>query len=113
MLNKTDAVEDRLIIKQLTSRFVPSLAISARRGINLVTLRERISELLRRSRGEEDHIIPYEKQSMLEEIALHGTIVATSYAEEHIHIRVRTTPDGQKKIAALLGKRARGRKRKS
>ena len=113
VFNKTDAVEDRSIIKQLAVRFVPSLAISAQRGINLVTLRERISELLRRSRGEEDYILPYEKQSVLEEIPLHGTIVATSYTEEHIHIRVRTTPGGQKKIASLLGKGTRGRKKKS
>ncbi|MCX6137986.1 MAG: GTPase HflX [Ignavibacteriales bacterium] len=110
VFNKTDALEDRAILTSLSARFSPSLAISAQRGINLVTLRERISELLRRSRGEEDYIIPYEKQQLMEQIPAFGTIVATAYEEERIHVRVRTNAEGRKKIAALLSPKSRRKK---
>jgi GTPase len=104
VFNKTDLLADRAFLQQLASRFSPSIAISAERGINLLGLRDTLRELLHAAQDEIAYVISYESQGVIGQLHSIADVVSTTYEEAHIVVYIKVDARNKNRVEALLKK---------
>lgn len=108
VFNKVDSIEDRSIIKNLQSKYEPSIFISAHRGINILGLKEMLVALIHSSYTELTFTISnsdYKTISLLHDLT---EITEQKYEENDIIITARVsekTKDQVDKIVEGLKKK--------
>ncbi|MFA6541699.1 MAG: GTPase HflX [Bacteroidota bacterium] len=89
VFNKVDLLEDRTMIKDIQSRFSPSVFISAHRGINILGLRELIYSSIHSSYEELTFVLPQNEYKILSQIHDAAEVVSQSYEEDGVHLTVK------------------------
>ncbi|MFI5251127.1 MAG: GTPase HflX [Bacteroidota bacterium] len=105
VFNKIDAVADRSAVQDITTRYNPSVIISAARNINVSGLVAMIENILNEDSIIEEITIP---QSEYKTIArLHGEveIINKTYEGNCVHIQYRVNINHRDRVKKLLGKK--------
>jgi len=106
VFNKIDKLEDRSLIQELTEQWTNSVFISAERGINISTLKEKLLQIIDKDIIEQNITI---KQSDYRTIAkLHEItdIVDKRYRNNTIRVRFRINLKNMEKLKKLLNLKA-------
>jgi GTP-binding protein HflX len=102
VFNKVDAVGDRSIIKNLQSKYEPSVFISAHRGINILGLKELLITMIHSSFTEMTITLPhsdYKTISLLHELT---EITAQKYDENDIILTAKISDKTKDRVQKLL-----------
>ncbi|MFA6457170.1 MAG: GTPase HflX [Bacteroidota bacterium] len=102
VFNKVDAIEDRSIIKNLQSKYEPSVFISAHRGINILGLKELLISMIHSSFTEMTITLPhsdYKTISLLHELT---EITAQKYDENDIILTAKVSDKTKDRVQKLL-----------
>lgn len=104
VFNKIDKVTDRVFLKELERRYENAVSISAVRGINISSLKEKVLSLLEEGLTERTMVV---KQSQYKVIALlHDVadVLEKTYLDNRVKIRFRINDTELRKVQALLRK---------
>ena len=104
VFNKIDQMTDRTILKALQERFTPSIAISAQRGINILGLKEKISEVINASYTEINFSLPMSDYKLISQIRNIAMIVKSDYDEEKVNLKLRVSKNNLSHINNLISK---------
>ncbi len=102
VFNKVDAIEDRTIIKNLQSKYEPSVFISAHRGINILGLKDLLISMIHSSFTEMTFTVTnsdYKTISLLHDLA---EITEQRYDENDIIITARVSDKTKERVEKLL-----------
>ncbi len=114
VMNKIDAIEDKLILSGLSSRFIDAVFISAFRGIGLETLRSRMNEIILQHSTEKIALIPVAEGALIAKMHRICDVVDQSHVmavdedgglEQPVtRIQFRSKPDYELEIDKLLAR---------
>ena len=102
VFNKVDAIEDRSVIKNLQSKYEPSVFISAHRGINILGLKDLLISMIHSSFTEMTFTVTnsdYKTISLLHDLA---EITEQRYDENDIIITARVSDKTKERVEKLL-----------
>ena len=105
VFNKIDRLADRSVVNELRHEYIPSVFISAERGINVSTLTDSLLEILNLNDSEETLRVPqsdYRTIAKLHEIA---EILQEEYEDNAVKVRFRINRKNMEQLLKLLGKR--------
>jgi len=106
VFNKMDLPEAHAALPLLCSDWPDHLAVSARNGIGLAELLNRIDEVIRGGHQRLELILPFGTEKILSNIRSHGKIEAEEYTSEGIRIRAVLPKPWAAKILDSLDKGA-------
>ena len=89
ILNKTDNVEDPIILSPLLDKMKPSVKISALKQIGLNNLLNTIVTMLNETKSPRHYSIPYNRFDLLAKIQANGDSIQINYLEDRIDITVK------------------------
>lgn len=92
VLNKIDLVRDEFLVGELTGRLGETVAISAREGIGLEELLERVDRLLSFSLTSYRLLIPQSRPDLIAFLHQKGKIVRIDYHREVVYVEALLTP---------------------
>jgi len=102
VFNKVDAIEDRSIIKNLQSKYEPSVFISAHRGINILGLKEMLLSMIHSAFTEITFTVSnadYKTISLLHDLA---EITEQKYDENDIIITARVSDKTKERVEKII-----------
>ena len=102
IFNKVDKVEDKNIIQYTKSNFKDGIIISAARGINITTLKEKIISKMEESFIEEKvklHIEDSKKEAAIYEMA---HVLSKRYDEKYIYLTYRANLENSTKLKKII-----------
>jgi GTPase len=104
IFNKIDAVDDKGKIDFVRNKYGNTLIISARRGINITGLKDKLTELAEETFVEEN--IDLEITNSKAAAAIHSLaeVLNKKYDENSIHITYRTNKENSEKIKKMFSK---------
>lgn len=102
VFNKVDAVTDRLLAEDLYARHPGAERVSARTGVGVDALQERVSDLVQQSLEQLELRVPASAGRLLAFIANHGTVLERRYDQEDVLISVRASPRDAARIREQL-----------
>jgi GTP-binding protein HflX len=108
VFNKIDALEDRLHLQELQTRFTPSVFVSAERGINLLGLKEMILKTIHHSFVDVTFSIPQSEQKALSALYDLAEIVEKIYEEGKVIVKAKIGSRNSDQVYDIL-KRAGAR----
>jgi GTP-binding protein HflX len=108
VFNKIDALEDRLHLQELQTRFTPSVFVSAERGINLLGLKEMILKTIHHSFVDVTFSIPQSEQKTLSALYDLAEIVEKIYEEGTVIVKAKIGSRNSDQVYDIL-KRAGAR----
>jgi GTP-binding protein HflX len=105
VFNKIDKLRDRSIIHEVTTQYKDSVFISAERGINISSLKEKLLQIL--DSGTVNYTLTiqqsdYRTIAKLYEIA---NIITKEYEDNSVKITFRINQKNMERLKKLLGKR--------
>ena len=104
VFNKIDQLPDRSILRELQSKFSPSVAISAQRGINLLGLREKIAEIVHETFEEIRFTIPISEYKSIVQLRNLAEFVKTEYENEVVNIKLRVSKRNFSHVKNIIDK---------
>jgi GTP-binding protein HflX len=104
IFNKIDLVEDREIIDLVRNKYDNAIIISAQRGINITSLKDKLTDLAEETFVEED--IDLEITNSKAAAAIHSLaeVLNKKYDENSVHITYRTNKENSEKIKKMFSK---------
>ncbi|HVO74326.1 MAG TPA: GTPase HflX [Ignavibacteriaceae bacterium] len=102
IFNKVDIVEDKNRIGYVRNKFKDSVIISAERGINIASLRNRITGMIEESFVEEKIDLDLSRANIAAKIHSLAEVLSTKYDENKMHITYRTNKQNSDKIKKML-----------
>ncbi len=102
VFNKIDMLDDRTMIKDLQSRYSPSVFISANRGINILGCKQLLSEMIHSSFKELSVIIPHDRYKLLSQIHSVAEVAEQTHEEDGIHISIRISEKNKDFVERIL-----------
>ncbi|HWE92119.1 MAG TPA: GTPase HflX [Pseudonocardiaceae bacterium] len=97
VVNKVDAA-DQFTLARLRNLLPGAVFVSARTGLGLTALRERIAELLPRPAVAVDVLVPYARGDLAARVHAEGEVLSEQHTDDGTHLRARVNPD----LAAAL-----------
>jgi GTP-binding protein HflX len=104
VFNKIDRLNDRSIISALSEKYPQSVCISAMRGINIVSLKEKIQQLVNTEFVEETIVIPQSDPRLISAIYDFAEVLDRSYEDNSVHLIVRVPRKDLEHLRAIIGK---------
>ena len=102
VFNKIDRLNDRSIISALSEKYPQSVCISAMRGINIVSLKEKIQQLVNTEFVEETIVIPQSDPRLISAIYDFGEVLDRSYEDNSVHLIVRVPRKDLEHLRAII-----------
>ena len=104
VFNKIDRLNDRSIISVLSEKYPRSVCISAMRGINIISLKEKIQELVNTEFVEETIVIPQSDPRLISSIYDFGEVLDRSYEDNSVRLVVRVARKDLEHLRAIISK---------
>lgn len=92
VLNKADLVSEETLIR-LRAMIPGVLLVSARTGLGISELEEKIAELLPKPDQEFYGLVPYSRGDLVSRVHLQGKVISLEYKEEGTELRAMVKPD--------------------
>ncbi|MFM1778870.1 MAG: GTPase HflX [Actinomycetota bacterium] len=92
VLNKADLVSEETLIR-LRGMIPGVLLVSARTGLGISELEEKIAELLPKPDQEFYGLVPYSRGDLVSRVHLQGKVISLEYKEEGTELRAMVKPD--------------------
>jgi len=92
VLNKTDALPDRLRLDGLLNRYPDAIPVSARTGAGLLHLASAVSDTLSRSFLDLDVEVGQDNGRLLAYLSAHGEVLSKHYADARVIVHCRISP---------------------
>lgn len=102
VFNKIDRLNDRSIISALSEKYPQSVCISAMRGINIVSLKEKIQQLVNTEFVEETIVIPQSDPRLISAIYDFAEVLDRSYEDNSVHLIVRVPRKDLEHLRAII-----------
>jgi GTPase len=102
VFNKVDALENRGAINVIAHKYPGSIAVSAERGININSLKNRIIEFWRESFVEEAVELEITDSKTAARIHTLADVLSTNYDDNGIHIKYRASKGNSEKIKKMV-----------
>jgi GTPase len=102
VFNKIDRLNDRSIISALSEKYPQSVCISAMRGINIVSLKEKIQQLVNTEFVEETIVIPQSDPRLISAVYDFGEVLDRSYEDNSVHLIVRVPRKDLEHLRAII-----------
>lgn len=102
VFNKIDALDDRTIIKDLQTRYSPSVFISAYRGINILGFKTLLSEMIHSSFKELSVIIPHDQYKLLSQIHDTAEVTEQLHEEDGIHVTIKVSEKNKEFLERIV-----------
>ncbi|GAB6281276.1 MAG: GTPase HflX [Ignavibacterium sp.] len=102
VFNKVDLLQDKAKTNYIKNKYKDSIIISASRGINILTLLEKIQNIIIREFGEEEIVFDYSNSNFIDKIYKLASVLSTKYNDDSIQITYRTNKENSEKIKRLI-----------
>lgn len=102
IFNKVDLLQDKARANYLKNKYKDSVIISASRGINILSLLEKIKNIIIREFGEEQIVFNYNNSNFINKIYKLASVLSTKYNDDSIQITYRTNKENSAKIKRLI-----------
>ncbi|MBA4309827.1 MAG: GTPase HflX [Chlorobiaceae bacterium] len=102
VFNKVDALEDNSKIDYVLNRFDNAVVISARRGINISSLKEKILIHAIKEEIEDELNITYQKSKLISKIHELSEVISIEYEEDYIKIKFKASKINSEKIRKMF-----------
>lgn len=102
IFNKVDLLQDKARANYLKNKYKDSVIISASRGINILSLLEKIKNIIIREFGEEQIVFNYDNSNFINKIYKLASVLSTKYNDDSIQITYRTNKENSAKIKRLI-----------
>lgn len=110
VFNKIDKFTDRSIISELSNQYQPSVFISARRGINVSSLTEKLLDLLEHNIKEHSLTVRQSEYGTIAKLHDFAEITDMVYEDNLITVRFRINHKNLERLKKLLGRKIAQRK---
>lgn len=104
VFNKIDRLEERSLVREVSSRFTPSVFLSAARGINISSLYEKLSELLNRDMTEQTLMLDQSDSRTIAKLHEIAEILEKEYIENNVRVRFLISQRNSEQLLKLLGR---------
>jgi GTP-binding protein HflX len=102
VFNKIDRLPDRTILQSLAEKYHHRVFISATRGINILGLKEAVSELLKKEFVEETFRISQGNQKLISHLHETGEVLERIYEDNQVIMRIRIKRKDKERLANLV-----------
>ncbi len=102
VFNKVDLLEDRTIIKDLQSKYSPSIFISAHRGINILGLKGLVVSMIHSSFTEMTFTIPGNAYKLLSQIHDLAEVTGQTYEDDALIVTVKVSDKNKEHIERII-----------
>ena len=102
VFNKVDIIEERMLIKDLQSKYSPSVFIAARRGINITGLKEQLLHAISASFNEKTYTLSSNDYKLLSQIHNLAEVTNQKFEDDKINITVKVNAKNKEQLEALL-----------
>lgn len=102
VFNKVDLVKDKAKIEYILNKYLSSVIISAERGINISSLKEKLTDLIEDSFVEEKAVLSLSDSKTAAMIHSIAEVLSTKYEEEEIVIHYRANKENSDKIKKMI-----------
>lgn len=102
VFNKVDAVSKKHLLDYVINKYDDSVIVSARRGINITTLQEKILSFAEEAFIQEEINLPADKSRIAAKIHSLADVISTKYDEDRILITYRTKKENSDKIKKMI-----------
>jgi GTP-binding protein HflX len=106
VVNKVDAA-DQFTLARLRNLLPHAVFVSARTGMGLTALRERIAELLPRPAVTLNALVPYARGDLAARVHAEGEVLSEKHTDDGTYLCARVHPDLASALAAFIAHRAR------
>jgi GTPase len=104
VFNKVDSITDKSIIGYVRNKYPKSVIISAQKGINISSLKEKIEDLIEESFIEEEIELRIEQTKLASQIHNLAEVTSVKYNHETVLFKFRANKENSEKIKKLLSK---------
>lgn len=102
VFNKVDLLQDKARANYIKNKYKDSVIISASRGINILSLLEKIQNIIMKEFGEEEIVFDYSNSNFIDKIYKLASVLSTKYNDDSIQITYRTNKENSAKIKRLI-----------
>ncbi len=102
VFNKIDLIEDKNRIDYIRNKYKNSVIISAQRGINIIKLKAKITELIEKEFVEEDIDLNITESKKAAKIHSLAEVLSTRYDDDLIHITYKANKQNSAKIKKMV-----------
>ncbi len=102
VFNKVDLLQDKARANYIKNKYKNSVIISASRGINILTLLEKIQDIIFKEFGEEQIVFNYNNSNFIPKIYKLASVLSAKYNDDSIQITYRTNKENSAKIKRLI-----------
>lgn len=99
LFNKIDQVPDKVMLRRVVADWPNSVAISAETGEGMNDLQLAIRRMVKDLLGRIQALIPYDRQSMLQECYDYGRVLKQEYREDGIYVEAELVAEMRQKLA--------------
>jgi GTPase len=102
VFNKIDAIEDRAVLTEMKLKYEPAIFISAKRGINILGLRELLLQLIHSAYTEMTFTLPPDAYGTLSQLHDFVEIKNQEFDEEKIVVTIRVSDKLKERVEKIL-----------
>jgi GTP-binding protein HflX len=102
VFNKVDAVSNKHLLDYVKNKYADSVIISAKKGINVSSLNDKVLSFVEEAFVNEDVVLPVEKSRIAAKIHELADVLSTRYDEDKILISYRTKKENSEKIKKMI-----------
>jgi len=102
VFNKIDALDDRMLVKDLQSKYSPSIFIAAQRGINIIGLKELLIQSIHNSFSEKILVLSgndYKRLSQIHELV---EVTKQEFEDDKIKLKVKVNAKNKEQLNVIL-----------
>ena len=104
VFNKVDSITDKSIIGYVRNKYPKSVIISAQKGINISSLKEKIEDLIEESFVEEEIELRIEQTKLASQIHDLSEVISVKYNHDTVLFKFRANKENSDKIKKLISK---------
>ncbi len=104
VFNKIDKLSDRSILAALSKQYLPSVFISAERGINISSLKEELLKLVEHDSSEQTITIKQSDYGTIAKLHEIAEITGKEYVDNSVTVKFRVSQKNMERLKKLLGR---------
>ncbi len=104
VFNKIDLLADRSVLAAMTEQFPHSVLISAKRGINILGLKEEVNKLLQQEFVDKTFAISQGDQKLISFLHTVGEVLDKDYSEDTVTLSIRVRKKDYERLMSMVSK---------
>ncbi len=104
VFNKVDLLPDRSLVPALTEQFPHSVYISAKRGINILGLKNEVNKLLQQEFVDKTFSISQGDQRLISYLHTVGEVLDKDYSEDAVKLSIRVRKKDEERLMNMVNK---------